>query len=265
LPITETAVSIARRLLRGSGIFAPDRRHFHHRLLDLGFTQRQAVSLLYAFSAICALASIFLMYPDPLTTGFSLMMVGGIVVFGIQKLEYAEFSEFGRIARRTFEQGRVITNNIHIRCAAEEIGRSKNLDHVYSTLCETADRAGLLGFDLFVNEPEDAISLVGQSQYSPLVLRWWRPDTSELTSPLWTLSMQLMSDAGDVGLLSIHGPIGNRQMLFDANVLLADLQPALSEAVARLAAGSASTLSLPVGSKEKLSRDTRREGYSRLN
>jgi UDP-GlcNAc:undecaprenyl-phosphate GlcNAc-1-phosphate transferase len=51
VPIIDTFWIIVRRLATGRAPFSPDRGHFHHRLLDLGLSHRQAVVLIYA---ICA-------------------------------------------------------------------------------------------------------------------------------------------------------------------------------------------------------------------
>lgn len=52
IPFMDIIFAVLRRLRNGSGIFKPDRLHFHHRLLDLGFTQRQAVVLMYGLCAV---------------------------------------------------------------------------------------------------------------------------------------------------------------------------------------------------------------------
>ena len=51
LPIMDTAWQIVNRLLAGRSPFRGDRGHVHHRLLDLGFSQRQIVLGYYAFCA----------------------------------------------------------------------------------------------------------------------------------------------------------------------------------------------------------------------
>ncbi len=51
-PIVDALWVATRRLARGTSPFRADRRHFHHLLLDAGMTQRQAVLLLYAVSAL---------------------------------------------------------------------------------------------------------------------------------------------------------------------------------------------------------------------
>jgi UDP-GlcNAc:undecaprenyl-phosphate GlcNAc-1-phosphate transferase len=59
-PLLDTAFAIARRWLKGRPIFIADREHLHHRLLDSGFDQRQAVLMLYALTLIFCLLAILL-------------------------------------------------------------------------------------------------------------------------------------------------------------------------------------------------------------
>ena len=60
LPLMDTAFAFVRRVLRGQSPLAADRGHIHHRLLDLGLSQKQAVAVLYAVSAILGLAAVVL-------------------------------------------------------------------------------------------------------------------------------------------------------------------------------------------------------------
>ena len=52
LPLFDTCFAILRRLAKGQSPMAPDRSHVHHRLIDMGFSQKQAVAVLYIISAI---------------------------------------------------------------------------------------------------------------------------------------------------------------------------------------------------------------------
>ena len=61
LPIFDTLFAIIRRLLSGKSIMQADRGHLHHRLLDLGLSQRQAVLVLYAITALFGVFAIVLM------------------------------------------------------------------------------------------------------------------------------------------------------------------------------------------------------------
>jgi len=58
LPFGDTAFAFLRRLLTGKHPFHGDRGHLHHRLVDMGFTHKQSVMILYAISAICGISAI---------------------------------------------------------------------------------------------------------------------------------------------------------------------------------------------------------------
>jgi len=55
VPILDTGfVILCRRILERRSIFAPDRSHIHHRLLDLGLRQMTVVIIIYAVTVISA-------------------------------------------------------------------------------------------------------------------------------------------------------------------------------------------------------------------
>lgn len=60
LPILDTAFAIIRRYMSGKPIFKPDKGHLHHRLLEMGLTQKQAVLLMYVMSGCLGLSAIAL-------------------------------------------------------------------------------------------------------------------------------------------------------------------------------------------------------------
>lgn len=61
LPLLDFSLAVVRRMSRGKSPFAPDRKHLHHRMLDMGHSSRDAVLVFYAWTAIVSL-SILLMY-----------------------------------------------------------------------------------------------------------------------------------------------------------------------------------------------------------
>ena len=58
LPLMDTLVAIGRRLIHKQSPFHPDRGHLHHKLVDMGFTHKEAVRLLYAISGIMGLVAV---------------------------------------------------------------------------------------------------------------------------------------------------------------------------------------------------------------
>lgn len=61
LPIFDTAFAIIRRLMRGQSPMHPDRGHVHHRLIDLGFDQKQTVIILLITSGLLSLSAVVLL------------------------------------------------------------------------------------------------------------------------------------------------------------------------------------------------------------
>jgi UDP-GlcNAc:undecaprenyl-phosphate GlcNAc-1-phosphate transferase len=58
LPLADTLTSTLRRILKGQSPFTADRGHFHHKLIDMGFNQKQAVTILYSVSALFGISAI---------------------------------------------------------------------------------------------------------------------------------------------------------------------------------------------------------------
>ncbi|MFA6492828.1 MAG: MraY family glycosyltransferase [Patescibacteria group bacterium] len=52
IPVLDVGWVVLRRVFKGKSPFLADKRHFHHRLLTAGLTQRQAVLLLYIISIV---------------------------------------------------------------------------------------------------------------------------------------------------------------------------------------------------------------------
>lgn len=60
LPLFDTTWAFARRILKGQNPMKPDRGHIHHRLIDLGLNQKQAVAILYCVSTVLGLSAVVL-------------------------------------------------------------------------------------------------------------------------------------------------------------------------------------------------------------
>jgi len=110
LPILDTALSMFRRLLKslhimeldeeknivkffyldGWSMFKADREHVHHRLIEIGFTQRKAVLLLYAVSLILGGLALSSTYFKNINYALLLTAIAVASYIGIRKLGYRE-------------------------------------------------------------------------------------------------------------------------------------------------------------------------------
>ncbi len=64
LPFLDMVLAVARRTLSGKNPWDPDRKHLHHRMLDLGHGHRNAVLILYMWAALLALGTVSLAFVE---------------------------------------------------------------------------------------------------------------------------------------------------------------------------------------------------------
>ncbi len=63
-PIFDTLYAIVRRIIKGKSIkavFQADKGHLHHRLMKKGYTQKQAVFILYGLTATLGMFAVILL------------------------------------------------------------------------------------------------------------------------------------------------------------------------------------------------------------
>ncbi|EGK62758.1 UDP-N-acetylglucosamine:undecaprenyl-P N-acetylglucosaminyl 1-P transferase [Centipeda periodontii DSM 2778] len=86
LPILDTTFAIVRRMRNHRPIFKPDKGHLHHRLLAHGFTQKQAVLLMYVVSALFGLCALALTAVSMQAAILIILIVAAVVFIGARKL-----------------------------------------------------------------------------------------------------------------------------------------------------------------------------------
>ncbi|MBQ5749654.1 MAG: undecaprenyl/decaprenyl-phosphate alpha-N-acetylglucosaminyl 1-phosphate transferase, partial [Oscillospiraceae bacterium] len=79
LPIFDICFAFLRRIAKGQNPMTADRSHVHHRLIDLGFSQKQTVAIAYLLTAILGLAAVVLTSSGELK---ALILIGAVFVVG---------------------------------------------------------------------------------------------------------------------------------------------------------------------------------------
>lgn len=81
LPILDTALAFARRWVNRRPLFGADRHHFHHQLVERGFSIRQTVLVLYALAfGFCLLGMMIAYMRARYAAAFYLVIFGSIMV-----------------------------------------------------------------------------------------------------------------------------------------------------------------------------------------
>lgn len=82
LPIFDTAFAIVRRMWNKKPIMSADRGHLHHRLMDMGFSQKQTVAILYVIASILAMSAVVVLESGAYSAVIFVVTVALFLFFG---------------------------------------------------------------------------------------------------------------------------------------------------------------------------------------
>ncbi len=243
LPILDVALAVSRRFLSGKPLFRGDRDHIHHKLLNRGLSQRDAVLVLYAVTACFALLSLVLLH-DAAMIALVLAMIGIGIALGVQYLGYVEFSELQDVWRRTAVRKREIANNVEVRRAVEALNHCGDVQNLCAILRNSLH---LIGFDGFRLERKLAERFAAfpplplqRTQEGELQLIW---DDEGGNESIWELRLELNAEPHHrLGRFSLVRTRVDRPLLVDLNLLSCEFRRALSEAVLRAMNGHRSSV-----------------------
>jgi len=133
LPIIDTILSMFRRFLTslhimevdrernvvkfffidGWSMFRADQNHIHHKLLQMGFTHRKAVLLLYAISLILGILALSSVYYKNINNALFITAIAMATYIGVRRLGYAEIRIFANgvllpLFNAPFVNGRIL-------------------------------------------------------------------------------------------------------------------------------------------------------------
>jgi UDP-GlcNAc:undecaprenyl-phosphate GlcNAc-1-phosphate transferase len=89
LPLLDALFAIIRRIVTRKPVMQADRRHFHHRLMDMGLSQRQSVLIMYAVSGALGLSAIVLADRGVLS---AIILILAVLIFAAGGTKYMNSS-----------------------------------------------------------------------------------------------------------------------------------------------------------------------------
>lgn len=92
IPLLDFGMAVTRRLLNGQSPFTADRKHLHHRLLDMGHSHLRAVLVLYAWTAVASVGALLFMFVRA-------SVAAGIVLAGFLITTYLTLAPLARKRR----------------------------------------------------------------------------------------------------------------------------------------------------------------------
>lgn len=125
LPMFDTLFAIVRRLAHGQNPMSPDRGHIHHRLIDMGLNQKQAVAALYVVSSILGLSAVLLTTGGAMRAMVFLFAVAVLAFFASRIIFPREIAET-KHEKEASEQSAQETQENDLRTAADADGQEEN-------------------------------------------------------------------------------------------------------------------------------------------
>jgi len=141
LPIGDTLLSMARRVVRGQRVFSSDRGHIHHRLMALGLSHRATVLVLYGISAILAGIAVQMNRADAIQT---LAYLAALVVLALLLLTFAGYIRLGDARKVLEDRKRNLEMRSSVRFASDRLRRAGDTLEVWQAVKEVA---AVLGAD----------------------------------------------------------------------------------------------------------------------
>jgi UDP-GlcNAc:undecaprenyl-phosphate GlcNAc-1-phosphate transferase len=118
VPVLDVAWTILRRLLKGQNPFRfADRKHLHHRLLDLGLGQKKTVLVFYSFSLIFGLSGLFLQSKGKFLALLLLLFIMLLIVIAFWCLDKKKEKEVNEQAEHDLKEVVKPRLLLHICCA----------------------------------------------------------------------------------------------------------------------------------------------------
>jgi UDP-GlcNAc:undecaprenyl-phosphate GlcNAc-1-phosphate transferase len=150
LPIFDTCFSILRRILERRSIFAPDRRHIHHRLLAMGLKQRYAVIAMYLVTLVAAGMGVLMMFVRDKRGGMLLLLGAIALLLVVFRLVGAvRLRESLAILRRNLAFARQAKEESHCFERMQlRIREAKTFEQWWAVLCDMADEMDFVWLSL---------------------------------------------------------------------------------------------------------------------
>jgi len=252
LPVVDTAVTIARRLLSGKPVFKGDREHIHHMLLARGWSQRRVALALYAVSAAFGLAAMLFVNTGSAVPAIVLFVIGVTITLALGNLNYHEVDELRASVRRNISDRRLrAINNLRIRRACQSLSSANRLNQLFDAIVEiiesgefvTAEVELTCNGHVMVNAralelAQENVSLGELRMYEGHIeWKWKRKTASEFIDfgqDLWTIRLPISGRNFTLGYLSLSRPVQSEPLLFDVNYLTKAFQPAMTDAAQRI-------------------------------
>ena len=172
LPIFDTLFAIVRRILSGRSIMEADRGHLHHRLVDLGLSQKQAVLVLYAITAMFGIFAIVLMESSIWKAIGFLIIMAILVLFERRNIRYRNRKGLPKVTVKNYSDGGKLRVMLVFGTRPEAIKMCplvlelKKREDIHTIVCVTAQHREMLDqvLEAFDIKPDYDLNIMKSKQ-----------------------------------------------------------------------------------------------------
>lgn len=111
VPLLDFSLAVFRRMRAGKSPFTADRKHLHHRLLDMGHSQRWAVVVFYSWTAVVSVGALLAFAADLISIPIGLVI--GFVVIGFVVCTLVTMAPLSRRKSRERQAQKAPGENAH--------------------------------------------------------------------------------------------------------------------------------------------------------
>jgi len=253
LPVVDTSVTMARRLIGRRPIFEGDGEHIHHMLLARGWSQRRVVLMLYSVCAIFGLLAALSTKTSSPVTGFVLFVIAVVVIVAVGQLRYHEVDELRAGVKRTVGDRRIrVANNIRMRRAGLALSKAATLNDLFEAVGQMLEfeefayaklelgQAGRAHISERAFEASEQRRPLHEIEFNSgrVVWSWKRKgvDGNDVieSCDYWCFRLPLSAQNGEWGWMNLYRPLTGPPLLLDMNYLSGFLRIELSEAAERV-------------------------------
>ena len=176
LPVLDTALAIVRRGILGLPIYRGDRQHIHHRLLDMGFSQRRTVVLLYMICALLCLVAAFFFVVGSRWWALILGVLFTIALLSVRGLGYVKgWDKLGlQLAGSAEKRRSVQLALLHGKVLVLEAENCRDWNDFLKLTAEKLDKLGFHSFKVVTR-----VQGVENLEWMPSHARPWNVESAE--------------------------------------------------------------------------------------
>jgi len=158
VPIFDTLFSMLRRFLERRSMFSPDRRHFHHKLIDMGLKQRHVVITIYVMTLLSAGLGMFMIVARDISSLMIFFCILLLLLFAFQVVGSVRLKD----TFAALQQKYAITQQIRREISGFEDAQlhfrnARTYDQWWSAICIAAERMDFAWVSLKTTDKDGTI------------------------------------------------------------------------------------------------------------